>query len=218
MLDYRQLNEKTTKNVYPLPRIDTCLDSLGGSEWFSTFDLRSGYHQVSLDPEDAHKTTFITRRKSYMFNVLPFGLCNAPSTFQRLMDLVLNGLNFDICLVFLDDIIIFARDLETHLIRLEILFIRLKTAGLKLKPSKCHIMQEEVLFLRHIVSRNGIATDPDKISLVKSWPTPRNLKELRSFVGLCSYYRKFVENFATIAEPLHGLTKKNQKFVWNDRC
>ena len=113
-VDYRKLNEKTTKDVYPLPRIDTCLDALGGSAWFSTFDFRSGYHQLALDPKDAHMTTFITRQGSFKFKVLPFGLCNASSTFQRLMDLVLSGLNYDICLVYLDDIIAFSKNLQTH--------------------------------------------------------------------------------------------------------
>ena len=217
-IDYRKLNEKTVKDVYPLPRIDCCLDTLAGAHWFSIFDLRAGYHQVALHPRDAHKTTFITRRGSYQFTVLPFGLCNAPATFERLMDLVLSGLNYEVLLVYLDDIIIFSKDLNAHFVRLELLFLRLEAAGLKLKPSKCHILQTKVLFLGHVVSAAGISTDPDKINLVEAWPRPSNLKEVRSFVGLCSYYRRYVHNFARIAEPLHGLTRKNVKFVWDAQC
>ena len=217
-IDYRKLNEKTEKDVYPLPRIDSCLDALAGARWFSTFDLRAGYHQVGLHPKDAHKTTFITRRGSFQFDVLPFGLCNAPATFERLMDLVMSGLNYESLLVYLDDIIVFSETLEVHLVRLELVFLRLEAAGLKLKASKCHIMQQKVLFLGHVVTPQGIATDPDKIKLVTNWPPPRNLKEVRSFVGLCSYYRRYVKDFARIAEPLHGLTRKNVKFEWTANC
>ena len=116
-VDYRKLNERTFKDVYPLPRIDTCMDTLAGAAWYSTFDLRAGYHQVILHPRDAHKTTFITKRGSFQFNVLPFGLCNAPGTFQRLMDLVLAGMNYDICLVYTEEIIIFSTDIEIHFAR-----------------------------------------------------------------------------------------------------
>ena len=217
-IDYRKLNEKTVKDVYPLPRIDGCLDTLAGSHWFSTFDLRAGYHQVALHPRDVHKTTFITRRGSYQLTVLPFGLCNAPATFERLMDLVLSGLNYEVLLVYLDDIIIFSKDLNVHFLRLELLFLRLEAAGLKLKPSKCHILQTRVLFLGHVVSAEGISTAPDKINLVKSWPRPTNVREVRSFVGLCSYYRRYVHDFARIAEPLHALTRKNLKFAWDGLC
>ena len=185
-VDYRKLNEATVKDVYPLPRIDACLDTLAGGRWFSTFDLRAGYHQVMLHPRDAHKTTFITRRGCFQFRVLPFGLCNAPATFERLMDLVLSGLNYDILLVYLDDIIVFSNDLETHFQRLELLFNRLEAAGLKLKPSKCHLLQRKVLFLGHIITEQGSSTDPEKINMIDNWPTPKNLKEVRSFIGLCS--------------------------------
>ena len=216
-VDYRKLNDCTIKDVYPLPRID-CLDSLAGSSWFSTFDLRAGYHQVALHRRDAHKTTFVTRRGSFQFIVLPFGLCNAPATFERLMDLVLSGLNYEILLVYLDDIIIFSKNLHIHFLRLEMLFLRLEGAGLKLKASKCHLLQTKVLFLRHVVSSEGISTDPEKTRLIEEWPQPRNLKELRSFVGLCSYYRRYVSDFAKIAEPLHALTRKGVKFEWTTKC
>ena len=143
-IDYRQLNEKTKKDSYPLPRIDECLDALAGGGWFSTLDLRSGYHQVAMDPKDADKTAFVTRRSIFRWKVMPFGICNAPATFQRLMDIVLSGLNFEICLVYLDDVIIFASTPEQHLDRLEQVFQRLRGANLKLKPSNCHCGEPSV--------------------------------------------------------------------------
>ena len=217
-IDYRALNNKTKKDSYPLPLIAECLDTLGGATWFSTFDLRAGYHQVAVHPKDRHKTTFVTRQGSYQFRALPFGLCNAPNSFSRLMNLVMSGLNFAICLIYLDDIIVFASDLETHLSRLVQVLVRLGEVNLKLKPSKCHLLRREVLFLGHVVSRNGIATDSTKIEAVESWPTPQKLKEVRAFLGLCSYYRKFVSDFALIARPLHALTKKETRFCWSEEC
>src|SRR6218665_2165023 len=217
-VDYRAVNNKTRKDTYPLPLISECLDSLGGAGWFSTFDLKAGYHQVAAHPKDRHKTAFITRGGSFQFRVLPFGLANSPSCFSRLMGLVMAGLNFAICLVYLDDIIVFASDLDTHLQRLIQVLVRLSSANLKLKPSKCHLLQRRVLFLGHVVSGEGIATDPDKVGAVKNWPTPTKLKDVRAFLGLCSYYRKFVPEFAQIARPLHALTKKDTRFAWSEEC
>ena len=217
-VDYRKLNLITQKDVYPLPRIDTCLDTLSGAVWFSTFDLRSGFHQVKVHPRDVNKTTFVCHRGTFRFPRMPFGLCNAPATFQRLMDTVLMGLNFDICLAYLDDIIVFSHDLSSHMERLEKLFQRLREANLKLKPSKCHLLQKSVAFLGYTVSGEGIATDPSKIEAVQNWPTPANLRQCRAFVGLCQYYRRFVPNFSAIAAPLHALTKKGAQFVWSAEC
>jgi len=217
-VDYRQLNERTVKDAYPLPRIDDCLDTLAGAKLFSTFDLRSGYYQVAMDPQDAHKTTFTTRRGTYAFKVMPFGLCNAPATFQRLMDVAMTGLNFEICLVYLDDIIVFSKDVPTHLKRLEMLFQRLQAAGLKLKPSKCSLLKRSVGFLGYVVSDEGVSTDPSKIEAIQSWPTPRKLRDVRSFLGLCGYYRRFVENFSGVAAPLHALTQKGRIFEWSQEC
>ena len=145
-VDYRKLNSLTQKDVYPLPRIETCLDTLSGAAWYSTFDLRSGFHQVKVHPRDANKTTFTCHRGTYRFPRMPFGLCNAPATFQRLMDTVLMGLNFDVCLAYLDDIIVYSSDLTSHLERLKKLFQRLREANLKLKPSKCCMLQKRFLF------------------------------------------------------------------------
>ena len=217
-VDYRKLNDLTRKDAYPLPRIETCLDTLSGAAWYSTFDLRSGFHQVSVRPADKNKTTFICHRGTYRFPRMPFGLCNAPATFQRLMDTVLMGLNFEVCLAYLDDIIVFSRDLDSHFERLEILFQRLREAQLKLKPSKCQLLRKQVSFLGYTVSQAGVGTDPDKIAAVRDWPVPQNLRQSRAFVGLCQYYRRFVPNFSGIAAPLHALTKKGARFEWTPAC
>src|SRR6218665_441189 len=217
-VDYRQLNLKTRKDAHPLPLIRESLDTLGGARWYSTFDLRAGYHQMALHPRDKHKTAFVTRRGSFQFKVLPFGLCNSPASFCRLMNLILAGLNYDICLVYLDDIIVFSRDIDTHMQRLEMVFRRLQEYNLKLKPSKCHLLQKRVVFLGHVLSEGGVATDPSKIKAVEDWVVPKNLRQVRSFIGLCSYYRRFIHDFAVVAQPLHFLTRKNVPFRWTVEC
>ena len=213
-IDYRQLNNLTVKDSYPLPRIDTCFYALGGAKYFSTLDLRQGYWQVENDPETADKTTFITRKGAFKFKVLPFGLSNAPAVFQRLMNLVMQGLTWEACLVFLDDIIVMTSTFEQHLERLNAVFNRLRSANLKLKPSKCKLFQLKVKFLGSVVSERGIEPDPDKLTAISEWPVPKNLTEVRAFVGLASYYRRHVEGFSDIAKPLSKLTKKNQPFLW----
>ena len=215
-IDYRQLNSVTRRDAYPLPRIDSCLDAMAEAKWFSTFDMRSSYHQVPLAKEDTDKTAFICPRGMYKYNTMPFGLCNAGATFQRLMDVVLSGLHMDICLVYLDDIIVYSKAVEQHLERLETVLLRLRHAGLKLKPEKCRFFQRSVSFLGHIISHEGIGTDPEKTRAIMEWPTPTNVEEVRSFVGLASYYRRYVRDFAKIAAPLHALMKKNQRFCWTE--
>jgi len=169
-IDYRQLNGVTRKDAYLLPHTDACLDAMSNNHWYSTFDMRNSYHQVAMSPDDADKTAFITRRGMFRFRTMPFGLCNAGATFQRLMDLLLSGLNLDICLVYLDDIIVYSTTLEQHLDRLDQVLDRLQRANLKLKPSKCSLLQTQVVFLGHVVSGAGIATDPEKIRLIANWP------------------------------------------------
>jgi RNase H-like domain found in reverse transcriptase/Reverse transcriptase (RNA-dependent DNA polymerase) len=194
-----------------------CLNALGGSKYFSTLDMRAGYWQTEIEEDDRDKTCFVTRRGTFRFKVLSFGLSNAPALFQRLMDLVLVGLTWEICLVFLDDVIIMSETFDEGLVRLKAVFDRLRAANLKLKPSKCRLLQREVVFLGHLVSSEGIAPDPSKVEAVTNWPRPVNLREVRAFVGLANYYRNFVKGFAEIARPLHELTKKNCRFEWTDR-
>ena len=217
-VDYRQLNSVTRKDVYPLPRIDDCLDAMSSATLFSTFDLRSSYHQIQVAPQDRDKTTFICPRGMYRYCNMPFGLCNAGATFQRLMDVVMSGLHFEVCLVYLDDIVLFSRTIEEHLERLVRLLGRLESAGLKLKPEKCRLMQKSVSFLGHVVSGEGIATDPEKTKMVSEWPVPTTVKEVRSFLGLAGYYRRFVKGYASIATPLNRLMKKDQPFTWTDEA
>ena len=215
-VDYRKLNDISIKDAYPLPRIDDCLDALAGAKCFSTLDLASGYWQVGLTDQAKEKSAFVTNSGLYQWKVMPFGLCNAPSTFERLMEKVLAGLTWQICLVYLDDVIVFSRTVEEHISRLETILQKLIQAGLKLKPKKCFLFRKEVAFLGHVVSSEGVSTDPEKIRAIQEWKTPQDLTDVRSFLGLCSYYRKFVPHFSAIAKPLTKLTEKGQPFAWGE--
>lgn len=217
-VDYRKLNSVTRKDAYPLPRIDDTLDTLVGSRWFSTLDLTSGYWQVEMDEKDRHKTAFCTPEGLFEFNVMPFGLCNAPATFQRLMDLVLAGLQWSHCLVYLDDVIVLGGNFENHLHNLRAVFDRIQEAGLKLKPSKCAFLKERVEYLGHIVSKEGVCVDQSKVEKVSTWPTPTSTKEVQQFLGLANYYRRFIRDFAKIASPLHKLTERSSQFHWSSAC
>ncbi len=184
----------------------------GGS--VATIDLISGYWQVEVSPPDQEKTAFCTPEGHFEFKVMPFGLTNAPATFQRLMDTVLAGLQWSRCLVYLDNVIIVGRTFTDHLQNLQAVFDRLRKAGLKLQPAKCALFQHQVVYLGHIVSREGIATDPEKTSKVADWPQPTTSREVQQFLGLASYYRRFIKGFAVIAKPLHRLTERNVPFKW----
>ena len=217
-VDYRLLNQNTVKDSFPLPRIDESIDSLDGAKYFCTLDLASGYWQVPLDDNAKLKSAFIVPGGLFQFEVMPFGLCNAPSTFERLMEQVLSGLQWKILVVYLDDVIVYGPTVNEVLARLELVLQRLRGAQLKLKPKKCHLFKREVLYLGHVVSEHGVATDPTKIETVKNWPQPKTQTDVRSFLGLASYYRKYIKGFSTIAKPLTGLTEKNQAFIWSPEC
>lgn len=217
-VDYRRLNSVTRKDHYPLPRIEDVLDSLGGAAVFSTLDLASGYWQVPVLEEDRPKTAFITPSGLYEFRVMPFGLCNAPSTFQRMMNEVLSGLLGEICLVYLDDVIIYSKNVLQHLLHVEQVLQRFRAAGLHLKASKCKFLQTEQHFLGHIVSAEGVAADPDKIKAVAEFPTPTDVKKLRRFLGMAGFYRRYIEGFSRIVKPLTQLMSPKQPWAWTVEC
>ena len=211
-VDYRKLNEVTHKDSYPLPRIDDSIEALSGAKWFSTLDLKSGYWQVEMDEKDKEKTAFSIGSGLWQFTVMPFGLSNAPATFERLMEQVLAGLPFNTALIYLDDVLVAGRTFPDHISNLRIVLQRFRTASLKLNPKKCSLLQKQVKYLGHVVSGEGIAMDPEKVESIRSWPTPTTAKEIRSFVGLCSYYRRFIAGFSNLVQPL--LKCADTAFTW----
>jgi len=217
-VDYRKLNSVTVKDAYPLPTTQECLDTIAGAKYFTSLDMTSGYNQIPVSKKDIPKTAFVTRHGLYEFNVMSFGLTNAPATFQRVMELALRGLQWSTCLVYLDDVLIFGSTFDEHLQRLKQVLERIRAANLKLKPEKCSLMQAEVPFLGHIVSKDGVQPNPENISKVMQWPEPTNVTEVRQFLGLCSYYRRFIKDFAVVAKPLTKLTCKDSPLIWTEEC
>jgi hypothetical protein len=216
-IDYRKLNKVTKPDAFPLPRIDDMLESFGQAKWFTTLDLASGYWQVGMNPEDVEKTAFRTPYGLYEFLVMPFGLSYAPGTFQRLMNHILHEYLNDFVAVYLDDIIIFTKGtFEQHIEQLAKVFQKLREAKLKIKISKCHFCLPNIHFLGHVVGRDGIHPDPEKIDKVKNYPEPKNLTQLRAALGLFSYYQKFVKDFSKIAKPMLTLLKKDVPFTWKE--
>ena len=218
VIDYRLLNEKTVGDAYPLPNITDILDQLGGAKYFTVLDLASGFHQIEVEPKDRHKTAFSTPFGHFEFVRMPFGLKNAPASFQRVMDRVLSGLQGVELFVYMDDIVIYAKSLKEHQEKLEKLLGRLKTAGLVLQPEKCRFLCKEIGYLGHVITEKGVKPDSKKVEAVEKFPRPTNRKNIKQFLGLAGYYRRFIPEFALIAKPLTKLLKKNIKFHWTDEA
>uniref|UniRef100_A0A5S6QSG4 Reverse transcriptase n=1 Tax=Trichuris muris TaxID=70415 RepID=A0A5S6QSG4_TRIMR len=214
-VDYRKLNAVTARDVHPLPRMDDVLDRLGGSKYFSRLDLRNGYWQLEVEENDRPKTAFVTPDGLYQFKRMPFGLANAPATFSRLMNRILHSAMERHCIACLDDILIFTPVFEQHLLKLEQVFRILGDNGLRLNPAKCLLGTHEVEYLGHVIDAIGVRPDPAKIEGINSFPTPRTVKELRRFLGMSGYYRRFVEHYADIANPLYLLLRKKRKWEWS---
>lgn len=211
-IDYRQLNSRTVKDNYALPRVDEILDSLSGNRFFTVLDMKSGYHQIEIEESHKERTAFTVGTLGfYEFNKMSFGLANAPATYQRLQEECLGDLHLKICYIYLDDLIIFSRTFEEHLARLRQIFDRIRQYGLKLSPKKCSFLMNKVKYIGHIVSEEGVQADPDKVDKVRKWPTPKNPEEVRSFLGFVGYYRKFIENFSKIARPLIDVMATGKK-------
>lgn len=211
VVDYRKLNEKTPADRYPIPEVSEFLDRLGKAQYFSVLDLASGFHQIEVDPKDIPKTAFNVDHGKYEFVRMPFGLKNAPSTFQRLMDSVLRKQLGIRCFVYMDDIIIFSTSLQSHLVDIAKVLQTLKEANLKIQCDKSDFLRKEVEFLGHVVTTEGVRPNPRKVEAVKNWPLPRTPKELKSFLGTVSYYRRFIPRFAHVAKPLTSKLRGNAK-------
>ena len=218
-IDYRRLNAKTFKDSYPLPLPDEVQERLAGAAKFSKLDLNSGYWQVPLHCNDREMSAFSPGPGMglFQFNVMPFGLTNAPGTFQRMMDSVLRGLE-EFCFTFVDDILIFSPNISQHRIHLSMVLDRIENAGLTLRGTKCEIGKDEVEYLGHVFSKSGMAPNPSRVSAIKEWPRPQSSKDVRQFLGLANYYRRFVRNFSNIASPLNRLLQKTTSFNWDSQC
>lgn len=216
VVDYRRLNDLTIDDKYPLPNINDLFDKLGKSSYYSVLDLASGYHQLEIEEKDRAKTAFSTQFGHFEFLRMPFGLKTAPATFQRAMDNILRGLQGIHCLIYLDDIIVFSSSLEEHLEKLRAVFDRLRQTNLKVQLDKSDFLRKEVAYLGHTITSEGLKPNNDKIHAILNYPIPRTLTEIRSFLGLIGYYRRFIKDFAKITNPLSSCLKKNKKIIIDD--
>jgi hypothetical protein len=217
-VDYRPLNVVTIKNKYPLPHIDVLFDPLAGAKVFSKIDLRSGYHQIKIRPCDIPKTVFSTRYGLYEYLVMSFGPTNAPAYFMYLMNFVLMTELDKFVVVFIDDILIYSKNEEEHAEHLRIVLQRLRAHKLYAKFSKCEFWLDNVKFLGHSISKEGISVDPSKVQEVMDWKPPKTVHQIRSFLGLAGYYRHFIPDISRIAKPMTELLQKEVKFVWSEDC
>lgn len=211
VIDYRKLNEKTIGDKYPIPNIADLLDRLGRCQYFSTLDLASGFHQIEVSQDSIEKTAFSTDNGHFEFLRMPFGCKNSPATFQRTMDHVLRGLKNHICLVYLDDIIIYSVTLVEHINNLKSVFDRLREARFKVQLDKSEFLKKEVSYLGHVVTTEGVKPNPEKLSAIKLYPIPKTPKEVKTFLGMMGYYRKFIKDFAKITKPLTSSLKKGAR-------
>jgi hypothetical protein len=217
-IDYRALNEVTIKNKYPLPRIEDMFDQLRGASVFSNIDLRSGYHQLRIRPSDIPKTTFITKYGLYEFTVMSFGLTNAPTFFMNLMNSVFMDYLDKFVVVFIDDILIYSQSEAEHADHLRMVLQRLREHQLYAKLSKCEFWISEVLFLGHIINKEGLAVDLKKVVDILNWKAPTDARGIKSFIGMAGYYRRFIEGFSKIAKPMTALLGNKVEFKWTQKC
>lgn len=214
-VDYRHLNAITVKNRYPLPIVEELLDELAGSAWFSKLDMCSGYHQIRMMEGEEYKIAFKTHHGHWEFKLMPFGLTRAPGTFQEKMNVVFTPVNRHGVLIFMDDIFVHTATLSEHIQKLKKVFQILKQHQFYIKQLKCSFAQPSLEYLGHVISAEGVATDPHRITAIKQWPIPTSVKEVRSFLGLAGYYRKFIAGYGSINRPLTDLLKKNCPFLWS---
>ena len=217
-VDYQRLNEITKKDAFPLPRISDCLDAVAGAKFLSSFDLTSGFHQVPIKSSDVPKTAFCTKYGLYEYLTMPMGMSNSPAVFQRLMEIALVSLQWHICLIYLDDVLVFGSTFDEHMDRVEMVLSRISNASLKLKADKCHLLASSINFLGHTISADGVLPNPDNLAKVRAWPIPKNVTHVRQILGLGSYYRRFLQGYSDLVRPLTQLTHKSSPFVWSAEC
>jgi len=214
VVDFRKLNEKTVGDTHPLPDVTETLDQLGQSKYFTCLDMAMGYHQIELEPGEGLKTAFSAKQGHWEYLRLPFGLNTAPATFQKMMNSVLSGLTGTRCFVYLDDIVLYTKSLTEHDGKLREVLDRLRTYKLKLQPEKCKFHRKEVSYLGHQITEAGVRPDPQMVAAIERFPTPTNLRHLKAFCGMISYYRRFIPNCSRNASPLYKLLKKDTKLEW----